>query len=127
MKRRSYGTMTNERGFILPYVLVVLSIIFLLLFHGTAGYRNELHMTDMQMEQTRIETLFQSSRQLLIEEIKVTGNVTDHASYHFPHGEVFINIERINEATCLLAFTIRTKGNDVKNIESPLVLSGLLD
>lgn len=84
-------------------------------------------MTDMQMEQTKIETLFQSSRQLLIEEIKATGNVTSQASYLFPHGEVFIVVERINEDTCLLAFTITTEGNAVKNIESPLLVSGLLD
>ncbi|MFD2630823.1 hypothetical protein [Oceanobacillus kapialis] len=126
MKKQSYFT-TNEQGFVLPAVLLIIAIVFVFLFHNTSAYRNELSITDTQLEQTKIETLYQASRQLLIDELKEHGSTIDTATYTFPYGNVAVHLQKIDDAFSRLTFTITTDKNAVKSFESTLALEGLFD
>ncbi len=84
-------------------------------------------MTNMLMEQTKIETLFQASRELLINEMENSRIFIDHTFYELPHGDVEVYAKKINEELCQVIFTITTDSNSVKSIVYPLSLYGLLD
>lgn len=112
MKKR-LSFINNQSGFFLPYVLFITSLVFIFITSNISIYQNELQITDRQVEQLKIETLFQMGRAKLKENIEMfeAGNT---ATYLFQDGSVEILIEDWDDNKYKLFFTILTKGNQYK-------------
>ena len=53
--------MRQSEGFIFPYVLFIISILFLIITGSITSYQHDTSITDNMLEQVKIETLFQMS------------------------------------------------------------------
>ena len=98
---------TRDNGFILIHVLFVISLTFILVTSGIASYRNEIYITDRQLEQIKIETLFQMGQAKYKQEQNASSSPIQSVSYEFPDGYVDISIVRIEEDFTELHFIIR--------------------
>lgn len=109
MKKR-LSFINNQSGFFLPYVLFITSLVFILITSNISIYQSELQITARQVEQLKIETLFQMGRAKLKENIEMfeAGN---KATYLFRDGSVEILIEDRKDNKYTLFFTILTKNN----------------
>lgn len=102
---------TKDTGFILLHVLFVISLLFILISSGIASYRNEIYITNRQIEQIKIETLFQMAQEKYKRELRNTDEVIDSVSYEFPEGEVDISVLSIEDTYLKLSFVIKFHGN----------------
>lgn len=120
MKKQLYF-MNNQNGFFLPYVLFITSLVFILATSHIATYRSDLQITENQIEQLRIETLFQMGRTKFKNEVykgKFDGS-NNKVFYLFPDGSVEILIKAFDNEQFALFFTIFTNkrsGHKVNNL-----------
>lgn len=106
--RKQLLFINNEKGFFLPYVLFIISIIFIAISANIINYQNDIHITDTYLEQLKIETLFQMGHAALKEEIKNSGEMIEKKSYSFPDGKVKISLISFSEETLHYDFNIST-------------------
>ncbi|MFD1610002.1 hypothetical protein [Oceanobacillus luteolus] len=106
MNEHSHFTM-KPNGFFLIHVLFTISIIFIIISTSIIAYRNELFITDRQIEQNQIETLFQMARVKYIEEQRKSEEILRTARYTFPYGQVEITLGNATEHYRNLNFQIR--------------------
>lgn len=98
---------TESRGFILLHVLFIIAILFLIITGSIFSYRNEVYITETQVEHIQIESLFQMARLKYVEEQMENEEIIQTASYDFPNGYVDISISRLSEAYRNLQFNIQ--------------------
>ncbi|WP_087971672.1 hypothetical protein [Oceanobacillus rekensis] len=110
MKNQLYST-TNEDGFILPYVLFIISLLFLLITANINHYQREIEITDRHIQQVRIETLFQMGREKVKSEIEHI-QLNDTLTYDFPNGEVRIEVKALKASNYELLFNITSDSNE---------------
>jgi len=103
---------TRDNGFIMIHVLFVISLTFILVTSGIASYRNEILITDRQIEQIKIETLFQMGQAKYKQEQSASPSPILAANYDFPDGNVNISLVKIEEAFTELHFRIRFHDSD---------------
>lgn len=94
-------------GFILIHVLFIITILYLIISFSITAYRNELYITDRQIEQVVIESLFQMGRMSYIADQKLNDEVLHEARYNFPDGKVDIFLVELNDIYRKLHFEIR--------------------
>lgn len=111
MKNR-LSFITNDNGFILIHVLFVITIAFILVTGSIAVYRNELYITERQIKQIEIETLFQMGREKYLQEAAAAASPILAATYEFPDGVTEIKIVNITDTTITLDFKIKFYDND---------------
>lgn len=87
-------------------MVFVVSLVALLLLGSIATYRNELYITNRQIEQIQIETLFQMGRAAYIEEQQQVEEVLRQATYDFPYGRVDVSLSNLTETYRKLYFRI---------------------
>ncbi|RDW21930.1 hypothetical protein [Oceanobacillus chungangensis] len=122
MKKELYF-MNNEKGFFLPYVLFITAVAFIIVTTNITMYRNDLQLTENQIEQVKIETLFQMQREQFKQEIKKYGIPNTDTIYHFPDGIVKITIIRSINQTHELNISILTNKNHRYTIINTLTTS----
>ncbi|QGS68865.1 hypothetical protein CV093_11790 [Oceanobacillus sp. 143] len=54
----------------MPYVLFIIAIVYIIVTTNIAMYRNDLQLTENQIEQVKIETLFQMQREQFKQEFR---------------------------------------------------------
>lgn len=102
--------MNKSNGFILPYVLFIITLVLILIMGNITQYRSEFTSTALQIENVRMETLFQMGREKWKQEIATNGaQLGQVITYSFPDGMVGINLEDENEERYRLHFIIRTE------------------
>lgn len=128
MKRLLYF-IDNQHGFFLPYVLFITSLVFILVSSYIATYQNDLHITDSQIEQLKIETLFQMGRTKLKEEIDDNhfNENNNKVFYLFPDGSVEILITALNEKQYALNFAIFTNKKTSYTINNLLQIGEVIE
>lgn len=120
MKKRLF-IISKESGFILPVVLFVTAIVMLLVTTHIYTYQNNIRITDNQLEQVKIETLFQMGLTQVKEDITSIETFPATVQYTFPDGETNIYIVHQGNNRYQLTFTIATKDNKANyKISHPL-------
>lgn len=107
--KRHLSFMNNERGFFLPLVLFVITLVFIFITTNIHSYKNDIQITDRQVEQVMIESLFQMGRESVKEELS-SPEFPDSVHYTFPDGTVDITISSHDDFYELL-FSINTNNN----------------
>ncbi|MBM7597970.1 hypothetical protein JOC34_000327 [Virgibacillus halotolerans] len=126
--KKQLSFITNQHGFFLSYVLFITSLIFILTMSNIAIYRNDLQITANQIDQVKIESLFQMGRTKFKEELDKYNKQKDIVSYAFPDGTVDILIDDIHGNQYELYFTILTKEQQSKyNITNTLQVNNDID
>lgn len=113
----------NQNGFYLPLVLFITSLIFIMATSNIAIYQSDLEITKNQVEQIKIETLFQMARGKIKEDIAPdieNFKVNDKMTYYFPDGIVDILILGITDSNYELLYTINTKEQSIYFINNIL-------
>ncbi|RLL48084.1 hypothetical protein D8M04_02075 [Oceanobacillus piezotolerans] len=106
MKRRFPIIIDNQRGFMFPVVLFIIAILILVVNTNIQLFINERNMTKHQIQQVKIETLFQSSRVLFQDELTSALPPGKERSYSLPDGEVKITLISVTETAIHASFTI---------------------
>lgn len=96
----------GSSGFILLHVLFIIALLFLIITGSILSYRNEVYITDTQVEHIQVESLFQMARVKYIEEQIEYRETLQAVTYYFPTGYVEINISHLTKAYRKLQFTI---------------------
>ncbi|MHA6250978.1 hypothetical protein [Oceanobacillus sp. CAU 1775] len=95
----------NEKGFILVHVLFVVSLLFIIISSSISAYRNEIYINNRQIEQIKVESLFQIAQESYKRDFLV-NNEFKETYYTFPQGRVEITILNIETEYAKLAFEI---------------------
>lgn len=110
MKNQLHTT-ANEKGFILPYVLFIITLLFLLITTNTNHYQREIEITARHIQQVKMETLFQMGREKVKSEIEHV-QLNDTLIYNFPDGRVRIKITALGDGYSELLFNITSNSNE---------------
>ncbi|WP_167751330.1 competence type IV pilus minor pilin ComGG [Lentibacillus salicampi] len=98
---------TDQKGFVLPYVLFFIALAFMIITANVNLYQDETHITQNQAEQLKIGTLLQMARAQFKEDV-ANRSETDELTYTFPYGDVVVQYTQLNEEMYHLYFSIRT-------------------
>ncbi|MGM8213494.1 hypothetical protein ACLIBH_12020 [Virgibacillus sp. W0430] len=110
--KNQFNFINKEAGFYLPFVLFIITICFIILTASINMYKNEIEVTHKQLEQIKVETLFQISRTKLKNEIKENKfKHTNQITYQLQDGFVTITFMPIEENSYQMHFTILTNKN----------------
>lgn len=101
--------MNNESGFVLPYVLFIITIVFIVITTSISMYKREVEMSDHFITQLKIETLIQMSHQKLKEDYSLLELDSTNAEYIFIDGMVKLVYKRLDEELYRLQFYIETE------------------
>jgi hypothetical protein len=94
----------------LPYVLFVVSIVFILVTSSILLYRNDLYLTEHYLEHIRIETLFQRSQMKFNREILSNNSaIPSIVQYDFYDGKAIIHISEESDNLYNFVYIITTK------------------
>lgn len=102
----------GSSGFILLHVLFIIAILFLIVTGSIFSYRNEVYITDTQVEHIQVESLFQMARLKYVKEQMEYKEILQAVSYNFPNGHVEITISHFTEAYRKLQFNIQPFNQD---------------
>lgn len=97
---------SDEKGFILPLVLLIAALMFLFVSTNVAIYKNEMTITKNELAQIKIDTLFQMSRAKFKDEIPTLKQDNGSVHYTFPDGKVKIAYEFLPEDVYQLTFYV---------------------
>lgn len=122
--KKQLSFISKENGFFLPYVLFITSLIFILTTSNIAIYQNDLQITKNQIEQIRIETLFQMARSTFKANISDYDEQNNIANYSFPDGKVEILIDSIEGEQYHLQFTMLTKEQGANYVITNILQTG---
>ena len=98
----------DQHGFLLPYVLFMTALAFIVITVSIQMYRNEIEITDNQIEQLRVETLFQMGREQFIDDWENGRIEANPVVYSFPYGETKIHYMQLEDSLYQLHAVIST-------------------
>ena len=101
--------MNNDQGFFLPVVLFTVTLLFIFITANIQSYKHDIQITERQVEQITIESLFQLGRECVKDELN-SDKIPDKIQYSFPDGTVDITIST-NDHFYELFFSINTNNN----------------
>ena len=111
--KKHLSSIIKDEGFILLHVLFIVSLVFILITSSIAAYRNEIYITERQIDQIKIETLFQMAQAKYRKELDAASEKEPFsASYIFPDGMVDITVTAVKENYVKLHFIIRFDDSD---------------
>lgn len=95
--KRNYNYMNNERGFIFPFTLVTVTIIFLVLTTLVSRFEREIVMTNNLQNQFIIESLFSLATNHKETNLFKEETLPNRKTYDFPQGKVTISYTPFDE------------------------------
>jgi Tfp pilus assembly protein PilN len=98
----------KQSGYILPFVVMVSSLVFFILFHEVTLYHSELTFYKEKQEITFLERLLQKTLKEL-KPILQENNFTDY-QFFYEEGNVIINFETVSENQHKINIYIETTG-----------------
>ncbi|MCT2537552.1 hypothetical protein NC661_01195 [Aquibacillus koreensis] len=96
---RKQSVITNEQGFIFPYICFLAAVILIVVTASLSLYQNHLQLTRLQTERIKIETLLQMGsvefNQFIMDE---NSMMQDHGqiTYDYPYGQVKVLYTIVN-------------------------------
>src|SRR5690625_1915397 len=116
MKKQLFFT-SEEKGFFLPFVLFIASLIFIIFTGGANIYNQDIRLTHHYTEQIKIETLIQMARTAIKREIAdLEWDFLNIVEYNFPDGHVTISYISQSETHYSFYFTVTTNNDTVFSI-----------
>ncbi|MFD1038477.1 competence type IV pilus minor pilin ComGG [Virgibacillus byunsanensis] len=112
---------SNQEGFVLPYVLFFAALALFVVIASTDRYSNDVQITHNQIEQIRIETLVQMGRAKLLDELAHIPQDSP-ITYSFPDGVVEISIISIKDNQYNLHLNVTTSSGSVYDTTNTLTL-----
>lgn len=110
----------SEKGFFLPYVLFITSLVLIIVTASAHAYHREIQITHHQIEHIRLETLLQMGLASFKEEHIPNDLSHFTVDYLFPDGEVTITYLLIDDFGYQLRFNILTVNQSVYRIIHPV-------
>lgn len=104
--RKNLLYINNQKGFVLPLVLLIAALLFLFVSTNVAIYKNEMIITKNELAQLKIDTLFQMSRAKFKDEIATIKQDKGTVDYIFPNGRVKIAYEFLPVDIYQLTFSV---------------------
>lgn len=101
--------MTNEKGFVFPFVLFIITIILITTTFNVSLYRHEIEIARNIIEQEEFESLFQMARASLLKEDIHALSLNSEKEYIFPNGKVAITISKIDDRFIHTVFVINSE------------------
>ncbi|RFA32810.1 hypothetical protein CAI16_16855 [Virgibacillus dokdonensis] len=111
----------NNAGFMFPFVLVITVLVLLIITATAYHYQNNIVMTKNQIEQLKIETMVQMSRERVKQALIQNGELKKQMYFSFPYGDVSLRINALSSDKYTLFFTITTDN------QSTIQLRGFLN
>lgn len=108
--------MTNDKGFIFPYVVFIILITFICITTSAVIFTNELDMTQNHIDQLKIETLIQMAYTQFNEEFPPFEHEQEEVHYWYPDGDVKITYTILNDSQVNLYFFVQTVNNDIYTV-----------
>ncbi|QKY69447.1 hypothetical protein [Lentibacillus sp. CBA3610] len=109
---------TNQQGFIFPYVLFIIALTLIVITASVQLYQSEIHITQNQTEQLKIETLFQMAHTQFKEDITKQSESSGTISYELPYGDVLVEYGQLNEREYPTNFIMETDTGATHNINN---------
>src|SRR5690625_4520730 len=123
MKKR-LSSMNNDKGFILPVIWLITILSFIVISVMVQTYQNELFITEQNLEQLIVETLFQMGYEQFLQDHDVNDLTSYYeVQYHFPSGHVTIQYLQLNEQEGQLLFQIETVQSSYVTFLKPVNLT----
>ncbi|MFA1821545.1 hypothetical protein ACDX78_15425 [Virgibacillus oceani] len=107
--KKPLSFMNNDRGFFLPLVLFSVTLLFIFISANIQSYKHDVQITERQVEQVIVESLFQLGREKVKDEL-ISIEIPDKVQYTFPDGTVNITISS-KDYFYELFFSIKTNNN----------------
>lgn len=82
--------MNNERGFIFPFTLITVIILFLVLLTIVVRFKHEIIMTENIQDHYKFESLFALAEHHKETSFSKGSALPTQKVYHFPQGDVVI-------------------------------------
>lgn len=123
MKKQLFSM--NEQAFFLPYVSFLIAIVFIVVISYVYTYQNDLFITEKHIEQIKIETLFQRSREEAKKEFihNNTLETEGQLQYTYPDGNVVISYVRVDSNQYQLHYTVQTENHSDYTFTNPMFLT----
>lgn len=117
MKKYS-GLIQSNRGFILPGLLLFTSLVLIVFTHSLHLYKTNQLLTVNEIEQIKMETLFQMGHQSFIQDLskESVSLPLQPVIYTFPYGVVTVTYTSPSNNTLDTHFSIETNQNSRKQI-----------
>lgn len=115
--KKQLSFITEQRGFFLPYVLFITTIIFIVLTASINIYKNDIYITNRLTEQVKIKTMLQMARKQFKDNIDTLDTSSDQVEYNFPDGTVRAHYQMENKKNLSLTFFIKTKADTKQTFE----------
>lgn len=100
--------MNNTSGFMLPYVLLIVSIIFIVATANINIYEQEIEITEQYIEQLKVESLLQMAHDKFRNEHSSIKADRLTVEYDLPSGLVIVSYTIVEEKLKHLHFEIFT-------------------
>src|SRR5690625_263343 len=107
MKKRSC-ILNNESGLFLPYVIFIVTLVFIIISANIRTYQREIEITHHLTEQVKAETIVQMGLAKFKEGDLPTEPETLHIHYLFPDGEVTMVYSLIDDFEYRIHCTVLT-------------------
>lgn len=108
--------MTNEKGFMLPYILLIILLTFVCLSASVHIYNNEINLTQSHIDRLKIETLIQMAYTEFKDDFSQFELEREEVYYRYPDGHVTITYTIFNESLANLYFYVETESNAVYTV-----------
>ncbi len=106
--KKYYDFTRRESGFILPYVLVIVTIALIVMTASIKIYEQEFKVTHHYLEQIKIETLMQMAYVQFHEDYDMNEASQIRTEYEFPSGSVDVTYSPITDEPDTLYFVVDT-------------------
>jgi hypothetical protein len=126
--KKQLHSIHSEKGFILPSVLFLTTLVLLYFSSGLMTYKHDAQLTSNLLEQIKSQTLFQMAYMQYKKEY-LSQNIIEEVEYSFPDGDVEVKVTELG-SKIQLEFTIQTNNkfssfvtkssNSITNGESPI-------
>jgi len=120
MKKHFFSS--NQQGFFLPYILFIISLVFIFVSANIKIYQNEIHMMEHLTEQIHIENLLQMSYLKYMDQMKDVEEFPQKVFYTFPSGEVNVFLISHKKDTVSIRYNIKTNNNKSFSIKNTIKL-----
>ncbi|WP_096270581.1 hypothetical protein [Paucisalibacillus globulus] len=109
MKKQSHS-IHHEKGFILPSVLFLTTIVLLYFSSSLLTYKHDVQLTFNLIEQVKSQTLFQMAYMQYKTDYLSQNIIEEDVDYSFPTGEVKVKVIELGN-NIQLEFIIQTNNN----------------
>ncbi|HLT56316.1 MAG TPA: hypothetical protein VK057_09455, partial [Bacillota bacterium] len=101
----------NNKGFVFPYLLFIVTLLLIGIQKQIVFYENEIEMTELMVDQVKIETMYQMAKTETKNELAANPHIRS-IIFHYPYGEAEVTLQPESETAYKARFVITTFPNN---------------